>query len=285
MWHATAIRLSTQDELWAKGCSKIYLDVGSNVGVQIRKLFEPSKYSDAPVLPVFEKLFGGADHRTKPSSETGLCAIGFEANPQLVPRLREIESAYNEQGWKVKIMAPFAVSDTDDGEVTFHVYPATNGVGSSIVNRGRRGPHNKNVTVGTLSLAAFLEKEVFPVSPEKVLMKMDIEGSEYIVLPDLIRREYLCDHLINEMFIEWHEKKMHWPGMPSTRQVQEDLLKQKCKSSKTTLNSLDDETYIMDGQPLPGSLKSLPSKIEVDVSAGDIYAAVQEKWRTAPRSE
>jgi FkbM family methyltransferase len=248
------------------------------VGVQVRKLFEPSKYSNAPVLPVFERHFGGADHRTRPSNETGLCAIGFEANPQLVPRLKEIESAYNANGWKVKFMAPFAVSDSDEGEVTFHVYPVYGAVGSSIVDRGHHGKHAQKVTVGTLSLGNFLEKEIFPVSPEKVVMKMDIEGSEYIVLPDLIRREYLCGDLIDEMFIEWHEDKgMRPSGAPTTRQVEDDLLKQKCKSDKTTRNDLDDETYLFDGKPLPG-FKSESAPVKLDVSTGDIYAAVQESW-------
>ena len=40
------------------GCYHIYLDVGTNVGVQVRKVFEPISYPDAPVLEVFEKEFG-----------------------------------------------------------------------------------------------------------------------------------------------------------------------------------------------------------------------------------
>jgi hypothetical protein len=40
------------------GCYHVYLDVGSNVGVQVRKLFEPDLYPDAPVLEVFNSVFG-----------------------------------------------------------------------------------------------------------------------------------------------------------------------------------------------------------------------------------
>ena len=33
-------------------CSSLYLDVGTNVGVQLHKLFEPAKFGGAPVLQV-----------------------------------------------------------------------------------------------------------------------------------------------------------------------------------------------------------------------------------------
>merc|ERR1711959_94768 len=42
----------------ANGCTQIYLDIGSNVGVQVRKLFEPHLYPEASVLPIFDKVFG-----------------------------------------------------------------------------------------------------------------------------------------------------------------------------------------------------------------------------------
>ena len=40
------------------GCGHVYLDIGSNRGVQVRKLFEPQRYPGAPVLQLFEQLFG-----------------------------------------------------------------------------------------------------------------------------------------------------------------------------------------------------------------------------------
>ena len=51
---ATAAMYSSLD-----GCYHVYLDVGSNVGVQVRKLFQPEDYPRAKVLPVFEDFFGG----------------------------------------------------------------------------------------------------------------------------------------------------------------------------------------------------------------------------------
>ena len=39
------------------GCYHVYLDVGSNIGVQIRKLFEPENYPNATVLQIFNENF------------------------------------------------------------------------------------------------------------------------------------------------------------------------------------------------------------------------------------
>ena len=43
------------------GCDSVYLDVGTNIGVQLRKLYEPHKYPGAPVLRIFDEVFGDAN--------------------------------------------------------------------------------------------------------------------------------------------------------------------------------------------------------------------------------
>ena len=63
-------------------CYHVYLDVGSNIGVQIRKLFEPEKYPNAPVNAIFNSNFGKVEERRKIYGEQGnvVCAVGFEPN-------------------------------------------------------------------------------------------------------------------------------------------------------------------------------------------------------------
>ena len=41
----------------------MFLDLGSNRGLQIRKLYEPDTFPLAPVLPLYEKFFGRAQDR------------------------------------------------------------------------------------------------------------------------------------------------------------------------------------------------------------------------------
>ena len=58
----------------------MYLDVGTNTGVQIRKLYEPKDYPNAKIHKVFDEYF----QRKMDSLSDSLpyiCAIGFEPNP------------------------------------------------------------------------------------------------------------------------------------------------------------------------------------------------------------
>ena len=39
-------------------CTSFFLDVGSNVGVQVRKLYEPHRYPASPIGSMFAAAFG-----------------------------------------------------------------------------------------------------------------------------------------------------------------------------------------------------------------------------------
>ena len=85
--HITVSRYNSNDFYLILGCYHVYLDVGSNVGIQIRKLYEPSKYEGAKIHPVFDKYF----HRRIQSLNSSLpyiCAVGFEPNPNHENKLK-----------------------------------------------------------------------------------------------------------------------------------------------------------------------------------------------------
>lgn len=94
----------------ADGCARVYVDVGTNVGVQIRKLFEADKYRGAMVLGYFNVLFGNGTSR---ATDGALCAFGFEPNPLMTPRLRQLEESYAAQGWRVRIFTETAAGASD----------------------------------------------------------------------------------------------------------------------------------------------------------------------------
>ena len=71
---------------FVSGCKFLFLDLGSNRGTHIRKLFEPHLYQNAPYLQIFDGMFGNASFRSQPSSVTGLCGIGIEPNPRWAQR-------------------------------------------------------------------------------------------------------------------------------------------------------------------------------------------------------
>ena len=49
---------NAEDRNLLSDCQHLYLDVGSNKGIQVRKLFQPSLYPKALIKPYFEEYFG-----------------------------------------------------------------------------------------------------------------------------------------------------------------------------------------------------------------------------------
>jgi FkbM family methyltransferase len=215
------------------GCSDIYLDVGSNIGVQVRKLFEPAKYFNSSQIEVYNSLFG--------LNRSRVCAFGFEASPKHVERLQSVESCYNSLGWRVKFFVPFAVT-TQRGNVTFYNdrYPQLKHLSSSLTKiRG-----GKEFTVPTFDLARFVLDVVAKREGKgKVYMKMDIEGAEYDVLTDLMVTGAM-QH-IDLITIEWHQSAKRHLG----NAVQDLLSHSATKVAK--LVDLDDESYFSDGMAMP----------------------------------
>ncbi|CAE8641288.1 unnamed protein product, partial [Polarella glacialis] len=90
---------------WLQACKTIYLDVGSNIGVMVRKLYEPAMYPEAPILPLFTARFGPPHLREFLSDESGICALGIEPNPHRssTSHLTELTSNYSSKGWHVSV--------------------------------------------------------------------------------------------------------------------------------------------------------------------------------------
>lgn len=270
----------------ADGCRAVYVDVGTNRGVQIRKLFEPRLYPGAPFVGLFDKEFG-----TNRSTDPYLCAFGFEPNPPLTERLRSIADVYNRMGWRTHIFTETGVG-VRDGISDFYYYsnPGRN-VGSSFRKRtDARGTVERplRARVRQLDLAAFLVNHVharrLPVGSRrmaKVVMKMDIEGTELHLLPHLIRTKALCgvDRLVLELhpkfFASGGKELLHYRRTmkQSLAAIKELWAEGRCK---TVVLDLDDETYAFDNGVL------MPSK--EDWSTGNVgqYTPLPDK-RQGPR--
>ena len=272
------------------GCYHIYIDVGTNIGVQIRKLFEPEKYPNAYVHSIFNSQFGNINERRKSTSENGrvVCAIGFEPNSHHTSYLRTVESSYNRCGWRVKILTETAASDRN-GTTQFYTDEAYRNMewGGGILP-----PNINNVAVDTIAVdniavdqLNIMKKAVFrevtlirlsdflknivgtrklPVppsnsNPPKVIMKMDIEGSEVDVIPDLIFTGGL--QYINNIMIEWHDRLEKLYPRRTAQQQLRSMIKTLSEYSETmrrhgskfdfNMMNLDDETYYTSKFDLP----------------------------------
>ena len=265
------------------GCYHVYLDVGSNLGIQVRKLFEPFKYPKAKIKNVFDILFGNETVRSTKleRGDSYICAVGFEPNSKLSSYLKQVESAYNKCGWRVKFLTETAVSDHyetaqfyTDGE--YHKYEWGGGIlPNSVVRTAKEDSANGNYEkVSVIRLSDFLKhvvgKRRIPTianksshkrhKPPRVVMKMDIEGSEMEVIPDLLFSGGL-EH-VNILMMEWHdfiqikqERKQSTlilksiiESMSNYSTIMEDELREK---HKFRLLNVDDETYFDKKLDLP----------------------------------
>jgi len=236
------------------GCSNIFVDVGSNRGTHVRKLFEPSKYPLAPYLKVFDAAFGTAATRTGPSNETGICAFGFEANPRWAPTLLEVEKAYQRAGWRVKLFSPLAVSDTNNSTVELWMNDDSGANSDWGASFTKTQPAATPISVNTSDLSAFVERmHQHSGTGGYRLMKMDIEGAEFKVLPRFLQKQLFCKNVLDKITIEWHlwilpeEEKA-----PQAKLIDSWTNGATCSSGpKTELVDLDNESYLEDGMPLP----------------------------------
>lgn len=259
------------------GCYHVYLDVGSNIGVQIRKLYEPKMYPRAQVHIIFDSHFGSIEDRRHASGQM-VCAVGFEPNPHHTQYLKEVESSYNKCGWRVKFFTETAVSDRN-GATRFYTDEDTHnmewggGILSPDVNNiavdnsgDTKNQEFKNVSL--VRLSDFLKNVVgkrkvpvvrFETHPPNVVMKMDIEGSEVDVIPDLIYTGGL--QYINTIMVEWHQRLEKVPERKRAQQQLESIIQTLGNYSQTmkghggqfdfNLVNLDDETYYTSKFDLP----------------------------------
>lgn len=236
-------------------CDHMYLDLGTNLGVQIRKLYQPEGYPKAPVLPIFDTFFGNNSR-----SRRNVCAVGFEPNRVHTERLINLQQRYRNSSYPCVIFTDTAIG-TEDGTIDFYNDPSIS------IQWGASTIKWQNNTVATTSLLVdanrFLHQTILHwkktssyTNKTKVIAKMDIEGGEFEVIPTMLAHGSLC--LIDFMFLEWHHR-----FIPNAEEEIEKMLvfmTSHSKHCKFKLLDLDDETYAFDNNfPLPPETRKLLS--------------------------
>jgi hypothetical protein len=231
----------------ADGCRHVYLDFGSNVGVQIRKVYEVDYFNmSTSATRRFEQFFGGPKERVK---NRDVCSFGFEPNPLHAKRLKALEACYNSKGWRTKYYTSTAITTKDKkGGVKFY----TKGSDRSqywISALEKTSDKDVEWDIDALDIAKFVMDEVkdrlIPAAaegqrPPSVLMKMDIEGEEINVVPWLLSTGALCfiDHIMIELHINKNETvRKFWSNFNHTLQDQRG----KCKLASIVKE--DDEQW------------------------------------------
>lgn len=184
----------------ADGCRHVYLDLGSNVGVQFRKLFSPDAFPEALIGPKFLQYFG-------PGKREDVCAWGWEPNMHHTVALTTLQDAYRARGRRITIFTETAAG-TFDGAGVFvsdNQYQNLEWGGSVVaLSPGDEAPPDRAVHV--MDVAKWIDSNIVrrrvptginasngepPLAPV-VIAKIDIEGSDEGVLAELFRRGVLC---------------------------------------------------------------------------------------------
>jgi len=192
------------------GCERVYVDIGLNIGDNLRTLYEPSFAATTKKLNrTLGSLFGSVHARSD------VCTIGMEPNPTHARRLATLQKRLSERGHRVQIFG-MAVSNVS-GSATYWTDTAAhniarNGWGSSLLRWAANMDEGHAVQVPTLTLPMVLQA-LFPREAPKRLvgLKMDCEGCEYDAMPPAA--DALCSS-VDVMWLERHDRFFNtkWRG-------------------------------------------------------------------------
>ena len=278
-------------------CTGLFVDAGANIGMHARFLFEPQQYPSNMYNSLFNAHFG-------PEASRGtLCAIEFEPNPAHRTRHERLAAAYAARGWRV-LYAPYGVGAAR-GNLTFYHNDEPDGKSSDkheewgFSVKKRQGELSIPVVVPTIDLARFLalyagrdgafsDGESRSRRPITTVVKMDIEGEEFAVLPHLLARSTLCA-AVDAITVEFH----YWlapyqlDGAVGGVEVSSEgsaqdvgaMLRMMARDAgraagcrTAAIDELDDETYLHDRNaqqltdPTPGEVGGIPPETPGDRS-------------------
>jgi hypothetical protein len=232
---------------------------GTNVGVQLRKLYDPWQFPDAPIHKLFNETFG-LDH-------TRICALGVEANPVHTPWLTQLNAYFRHKGYQAIVLTETAAS-INSGHATFHLdhgSPVEWGASLSFGTwQGHSNETTNEATVTLLDLPGFLADIVRTIITQEVrefgrkpptAMKLDVEGEEYALLPSMITNGALCD--LSMIYMEVHPPKFKSDAgkavnmdIPEMERVF-DAMRKANPRCNLTYSHLDDETYMHADREVP----------------------------------
>jgi FkbM family methyltransferase len=225
------------------------------------------------MLQAFDSYFG--------SARNGVCAFSFEPNPKHQPRLREMEEVYKILGWRYYHFNA-AVSNRN---ATLSLLRRNNNsfdFAAVLVKDSSRFKNISPATFNTVQVTVidfieFIERHIInrrihsPNGKGKVIVKMDIEGEEYDLLPALISSGLLCGS-VDVIMVEFHVRQAkRFLGPTYYNATKEDIfalmlsMKRAIEAPECGVHfqKLDDETFQFDSfanNPLPTTSSILPPK-------------------------
>lgn len=193
-------------------CEDLYLDMGTNIGVQPRKAYEPGVYSlaDPLIMKKFDSFFGTIET----SRRRALCTVGFEPNTahtsQLLKVQRHLRECYNAS---VMFLTNTGVGGRT-GTLTFRTddMPEKNFWGAHVEDASdmHSGPHGQvQGTAVVLDLAVIMRTIKNYGGIRHLHIKSDIEGSEYAAFGSALLKGQMCTAAQNtSLVLETHTTRL-----------------------------------------------------------------------------
>jgi len=248
------------------GCLHVFLDLGSNRGLQIRKLYEPHTFPLAPIQPLYQRFFGPTEDRNLQE----ICSVSVEPNSKHAAHLKKLSEAYATCGIKVLVYEAgvghkdmklrFAPFNSLLGHEVGHDGSARLIHDDESVEDFTETHFHDNVEVEEVEVMRFarfitdvVAKRKLPVSAgvvtPRVVIKADIEGAELKIIPDMLITGALDN--VDNLHMEWHGEASYRQGRepamisklaPAITAIA-DLTQREGIEHQLEVEEMDDETY------------------------------------------
>ena len=285
-----SVRWANQPRL-GEGCERIFFDVGANLGIHGRFLLEPEVFPNNKYHEVFERAFGADWNQTDMAAKQRYCVVAFEPNPAHRAWHVKQATSYQKYGWKYATVFAAAGAGVSGEKLAFYGNPHEdhNAWGFSVSNKWS----NFSTDVPVANLANFLHHHVGPAvkktADRKILMKMDIEGAEFAVLPHMIESNSF--HFVDMMTMESH----HWMcpitlsigkrkvtfDEPTCKKMA-DAFPGQIRAEGCVYSALDDESYI---ELTPDTMPAFPEPQPYPLSATQGEEGEEEEEQQEKESE
>ena len=179
-------------------CSLVYVDIGSNRGDSILNFI-----SNNPQAHVLRAL-KAADRGWLPNTS---CVFGFEPNPEWTHRLKHIQRSNRQNVLYLEIQTETAIVHDDKKYVQLSIDPNfPHSETASIANK----VGTRSANVSAVNIVEWLRAKSLVFKQQPIVMRMDIEGSEYNVLRSLATfGQELSKRNRIIVAVEWHRHRKH----------------------------------------------------------------------------
>jgi len=232
----------------------VYIDAGSHRGIQVRKLYEPSKYPDSKVFSLFDKFFGLPSARNL----SEVCTVGFEPDPRYRLDLRLIENNYEKMGWPVKFVFKAVSHQKGNAVLRTNTNTAANWHASTNEFYLMDSDEIREFDIESVRLADYINthvaKRLLPRAidfdmPPRAIMKIDIEGAEGLVIHDLLETNAMLK--ISALYLQWYDKKVVQKHRHPIERARDELSVFRANNKDRRILNLNDKVHAFSNMAFP----------------------------------